>query len=177
MRIRMVRVFVALVVSIMVLQHVEAHGLGKQQLERVESGDFRISAWSDPISPSTDDEIHITIAVENEDGLVRNADVTVRAVLQGDTADEVSARATHQAAANKLHYEASLELDKAGTYIIYLEIEKDGRGEASFELEVAQGEGLNLPIGWLIAGGAGLLVLGFVIWNRYQLSRDKRDNT
>lgn len=170
--------FVALLILILIgfsWQPVQGHGLGEQQLEQFPDGPFRISAWTDPISPSTDDQLHVTVAVENEDGLVREATVNVSAILTSDETVTLFDRATHEDAVNKLHYEAAFEFEEAGTYTILIRVENDeGTGEAAFDLAIVEGEGRDVPVGWLIAGGAGLLFLGFVVWNRYKLYRDEK---
>jgi len=148
------------------------HGLGEQKLERVESGPFRISAWVDPIEPTTDDEVHITVALEDNEGLVRNADITVQMVYSDDTDITFTERATHEQAVNKLHYEAPFIVENAGEYSVTVAVENgDRNGEASFSMTINAGDGMNVPVGWVAAGIAGALVMTLVVWNRVQLAR------
>lgn len=155
---------------------VSGHGLGEQKLERVESGPFRISAWVDPIQPSTDDEIHITVAVEDDEGLVRNAEISVQMAHTEATNTRYSARATHEQAVNKLHYEAPFTLSEAGDYAVTIDVSNhSGAGAAAFTLLVTAGDGRNISPGWVAAGVAGAAVMILVVWNRVQLARSEKD--
>ncbi len=144
-----------------------AHGLGKQRLERVEAGPFRLSAWTDPINIHANEELHVTVAIEDEEGLVLNASVAVRAA-KGDQQHRQTA--THDNAANKLHYEAPLMLDEAGRWTITIDVENDiGSGNASFDLDVKE-PASTLPIKWILGGLAVLLLASLVIVNRLKSS-------
>ncbi|NDJ84698.1 MAG: hypothetical protein GYB66_02325 [Chloroflexi bacterium] len=168
-------VLLLLIGSVIPDRAVRSHGLGKQQLERVETGPFRVSAWTDPLSIDTDDELHVTIAIEDERGLVLNADIEVKAVYGDDDAIQERARATHDNAANKLHYEAPLTLPREGRWDLTVTIETDqGSGEASFDLTVEAAE-TSIPWSWIGGGIGGVLVIGFVVGNRIRLARQEKD--
>ncbi len=154
---------------------VQAHNLGKQQLERVPAGPFLISAWTDPIEANTRDELHVTVAVEDDEGLVLNAEVTIRLIQNERILEDV---ATHERATNKLQYEGRFRLNTGGLWRVEITV-KDGErvGTASFELSVEQINDSILPfsVGWIIAGGLGVILIGLTIWNRVALMRKKRD--
>lgn len=158
------------------LNRADAHGLGKQRLERVEAGPFRISAWTDPSTATTDAELHVTVAVEDENGLVRRAMVQVTAQLQSDASVVQTRTATHERAANKLQYEAALNLADVGDYDMTIVVNKDdNQAQVGFMLSVEDGGGLPVSPGWLVAAGAGMLLVTVVVWNRIQLFRNKKE--
>lgn len=155
---------------------IQAHGLGEQQLERVETGPFRLSAWTDPISPNTDEPLHVTVAVENADGLVRNVNVMVNVTAQDDENISFEDRATHERAVNKLQYEAQFELTSPGTYDVVVSVEnEEGNGTATFSLTIAAGDGISISPGWVAASIAGASLLILVVWNRVQLARRRKE--
>lgn len=122
------------------LAQTDAHGLGNQQLEQVEAGPYLVSAWTDPKEVTVDDELHVTVSVQDrEKDFVLEADVEVQATLESDAAVTKSQWATHDRAAQKLFYEAPLRLEPTGQWQITIIIDSDlGHGEASFDLEVAE---------------------------------------
>lgn len=148
-------------------QSAEAHGLGKQRLERAEVGPFRVTAWTDPVTIRVEDEIHVTIAVEDSEGLVLNADVNITAVK---SSKRISAKATHDRAANKLHYEAPLVLDQTGEWEIVITIEnEDGSGTIGFTID-AEAKQSRPPFPWIAGAIVGLLVIGLIVRNRVRQS-------
>lgn len=138
-----------------------AHGLGRQQLERVPVGDYRVTVWTDPVTVRTNDELHVTVAVEDEGGLVLEMDVEV---IASHVDQEQWAAATHENAVNKLHYEAPFRLEQDGIWQITIVL-RPNIGEASFELEVEPAE-RTIPWRWIVAGLTGLLVIGLIVINR-----------
>lgn len=152
-----------LVIFILLLPRtpVRSHGLGKQQLERAVAGPFRVSAWTDPVDVQSDDELHVTVAVEDDEGLVLHAGVQITATYDNQSE---SARATHDQAVNKLQYEARLNLQTAGEWRILITIQ-DGerRGDAQFGLNVSAAEEEGLPYPLIIGGsiGAVMALLGY----------------
>ena len=154
-----------------------AHGLGKQQLARVEAGPFLISAWTDPVDANTAEEIHVTVAVEDENGLVRRADVQVEAILLDDASVSQIRTATHERAVNKLQYEAPLNLETVGNYTVTIYVDNgEAQAQADFELEVQAGGGLPFSPGWMIVIAGGILMVVLVVWNRLKLFRDKKES-
>lgn len=153
----------------------QAHGLGEQRLERVEAGPFRISAWTDPITATTDKDLHVTVAVEDEEGLVLNADITIICAMDARTFRDT---ATHEKAVNKLQYEGRFRLSEGGTWRIEINVVDDERtGTATFELPVEDVSSSTLPfsIGWIVAGGVVLIVSALAVVNRRNLAREKKD--
>ncbi|MBZ0316097.1 MAG: hypothetical protein K8L91_06745 [Anaerolineae bacterium] len=118
----------------------DAHGLGNQKLEQVEAGPYLVSAWTDPKDVSVEDELHITVSVQDQEkDFILDADVQINAVLASDSSTTKSQQATHDNAAQKLFYEAPLRLDKTGRWQITIVIDGElGQGTASFELDVVE---------------------------------------
>lgn len=163
---------VGILLAVGPLESVNAHALGRQQLERVEAGPYRITAWTDPLEPDTGRQLHLTIAVEDNSGLVLNAKIEVEAVHR-QSGKKLLSVASHEDAINKLYYEAKFEPKDVGDWDFTISVEKDGEvGEAGFALKVAKG-GRNLPIGWIGAGIVGVLIVGLVIFNRLPTSKRK----
>lgn len=160
----------------LIVESAASHGLGEQKLERIESGPFRISAWVDPIEPTTDDELHITVALEDREGLVTNATVQVEMVQREDRTITFDAAATHEQAVNKLHYEAAFDIAESGDYDVTVQVtNNNGNGEADFSINIAPGNGDTISPGWVIAGVAGTLIVILMVWNRVQLARSNED--
>ncbi|MCB9437135.1 MAG: hypothetical protein H6673_09115 [Anaerolineales bacterium] len=144
-------------------QSAGAHGLGKQRLERAEAGPFRVTAWTDPVTIHVEDELHVTIAVEDNEGLVLDADLIVTAVKNSK---RISAKATHDRAANKLHYEAPLVFDQTGEWEIVITVEnEDGSGIIGFTID-AEAKQSRPPYLWIAGAIVGLLVIGLIVRNR-----------
>lgn len=157
------------------MSQLQAHGLGKQQLERVEVGSFLVTVWTDPDPVLADQELHVTIGIEYENGLLLNAQVDIIANSLDDTDLHESASATHDNAVNKLHYEAPLILEKGGQWQITIAITDDeGEGQVSFNLDVEEGD-QNLPWTWIGAGIIGLSIIGLVVFNRLKLNREQKE--
>ncbi len=152
----------------------QAHGLGQQQLERVAAGPFLVSAWTDPIEANSQDELHVTVALEDSEGLVLNADITITL-----TQDERILRdtATHEKAVNKLQYEGRFR-PSSGTWQIEI-VAQDGNrmGSAGFSLavEAANRSAAPISIGWIIAGSIALILMGFAVINRRNLTQQTKD--
>ncbi len=157
----MKRGFVLIVWLVLITQPLSAtaHSLGRQQLERVPVGDYLVTAWTDPVDVQTDDELHVTVAIEDNGGLVLDMDVAVIATLNDE---QVRAAATHENAVNKLHYEAPMRLEQEGMWQVTIALQA---GEASFELEVKPAE-RSIPWKWIGGGVIGLLVAGLIVMNR-----------
>lgn len=162
---------ILLMVSISNLFHLsaEAHGLGKQRLQQVEAGPFLISAWTDPLTNRSEEDLHVTVAVEDNDGLVLEADVDIIATYMKDDDRKINVAATHENSANKLQYEARLNPDKTGTWQIKIIVSNaQGTGQAAFELPIEAKE-TNIP--WVSIGigiaGIGLIMGALVNYRRF----------
>ncbi len=147
----------------------DAHGLGNQQLEQVEAGPYLVSAWTDPKNVTVEDELHVTISVQDrEKDFILEADVQVNAVLAIDETVTESQQATHDNAAQKLFYEAPMRLDKTGQWHLAIVIESElGQGEASFELEVVEASNNWTRWLWPVIGiAAVVIVLAFGMYRK-----------
>jgi hypothetical protein len=75
---------------------------------------------------------------------------------EGET---LAAAATHEGAANKIFYEADLDLPATGRWQVAIGVEgPEGAGSASFDTEVSPPSTLN----WTWIGGLGLVALAGV---------------
>ena len=158
--------FIVGLYSLVAVSTIFAHGLGKQQLRRVEAGDFLITSWSEPEPPLANEEFHITIAVEHDNQILLNANVNVTAI-QNET--EIISTANHDDAENELYYEATLKLDTIGTWQIMIDVEdNDDSGTASFEINVEENTENSMPWKWIILGIIGISLFGLIGINRLQ---------
>ncbi|MFQ5611033.1 MAG: hypothetical protein ACE5H9_02765 [Anaerolineae bacterium] len=154
-----------------------AHGGGTPQLTNAEVGPYWVSVWTQP-DPARVGEWHITVAVAeppspgsatNEAGPpVLDATVSVRLTSLERPGQTIMALATHEDAANKLFYEADLDLPRGGQWRASVDVQGPaGGGQASFELQVLPGE-RSSGLAWAAWGGAGLavLALGWLVVRR-----------
>lgn len=137
-----------------------AHGGGTLQLENAPAGPYVVSVWASPHPPQVG-AYHVTVSVARPgDGggagePVLGADVAVRLTPQG-AGEALTARASNEAADNKLFYEADVELPAPGVYDVAVAVAgPDGRGETAFAIAVEEGGGVN----WGLIGTAALVVL------------------
>jgi len=141
-----------------------AHTEGKLQLSAASAGPFQTSVWTSP-DPAAVGEIHVAVSVvlAEDASPVLDAAVLVQLTLLEDGA-VLSAPATTEDSANKFLYEAILEPDHPGPYLVTIEISGSdgGNGAVSFELELVDESGFNplylIPIGLALAAGI-LLIL------------------
>ncbi|HSM58678.1 MAG TPA: hypothetical protein VK879_21165 [Candidatus Sulfomarinibacteraceae bacterium] len=154
-----------------------AHGGGAPQLVNEPAGPYMLSAWTDP-DPPRPGEFHVTIAVA-EPGQGREAgppilgaEVEVRLVAQGATQPLTTARASNEAAANKLFYEADLQVPAEGAYEVQIAVDgPQGSGEAAFAIEASASGGVN----WTLMGGLGAAL--FVVVFAVNAWRNNRQGT
>ncbi len=147
----------------------DAHGLGNQKLEQVEAGPYLVSAWTDPKDVTIEDELHVTLSVQDQEkDFILEADVRVSAVLASDPSVTKSQQATHDNATQKLFYEAPLRLDKLGRWQITIVIEDElGQGTASFELDVAEASNKWTRWLWPVLGvTAVVIILAFGMYRK-----------
>lgn len=155
-----------------------AHGGGVQQLTNAEAGPYRVSVWTQP-DPLRVGEAHFTVAVleapapgvsQNLGGPpVLGAIVELRFEPENSVDSPLVVLATHEAAVNKLFYEADLELPAEGRWPVTVVVEGPaGSGSANFDIEVVSVDS-NRP--WLLGGfGVILLLVGWIVqrwfWKR-----------
>lgn len=144
-----------------------AHGGGTPQLENAAAGPYVVSAWTSPHPPRVG-AYHVTVSVARlgEGGAagepVLGADVMVRLTARAGGGEALTARASNEAAENKLFYEADVTLPAPGVYDVQVTVDgTDGRGEAAFPIEVQEGGGVNW--GLVGAAGVGLVVVLFLV--------------
>jgi hypothetical protein len=165
---------VSAVVWVFAARGTQAHGGGVPQLTNAEAGPYWVSAWTQP-DPLRVGKAHITVAVsepgESGSGLREAGSAVLDALVQvqfkpleggGET---LAVSATHENAANKIFYEADLELPETGRWQVDVSIEgPDGSGSASFDTRVSPPSTVN----WALVGGLGLFALtGVWVVQRY----------
>ncbi len=140
-----------------------AHGGGTAQLTNEDIGPYWISVWTSP-EPVREGTLHVTVSVAEpgEEGErqagppVLDATVDLLLIPPEGTMDAVSAEATTEQSANKLFYEADMQLPAAGEWRAQIDVQgEEGSGQAAFDLAVQPAQNSSL----LLPGGAVLLVI------------------
>lgn len=140
-----------------------AHGGGTAQLTNEDIGPYWISVWTSP-EPVREGTLHVTVSVAEpgEEGErqagppVLDATVDLLLIPPEGTMDAVSAEATTEQSANKLFYEADMQLPAAGEWRAQIDVQgEEGSGQAAFDLAVQPAQNSSL----LLPGGAALLVI------------------
>lgn len=170
--------FGLLLVVALTAKIVWAHGGGTPQLTNAEAGPYWVSVWTQP-EPLRVGQAHITVAVSepgDSPGGRREAGSPILGALvqvefkpldrKGET---LAAAATHEGAANKIFYEADLDLPATGRWQVAIGVEGPaGAGSASFDTDVSPPSTFN----WTWIGGLGLVVLaGVWLAQRYRGQR------
>lgn len=158
-----------------------AHGGGVPQLTNADAGPYWVSVWTQP-DPLRVGRSHITVAISEPTAAegdrreagspVLDAAVQVQFKLLDGAGEALMVAATHEGAANKLFYEADLELPETGQWQVVVTVEgPDGAGSASFETQVAPPR----PFDWTLIGGLGLVAL-VAVWmvQRYRGRRETK---
>ncbi len=141
---------------------VHGHAGGEPVISEAPAGPFVLYVWLDPV-PAVVGEQHVTVSVNapvpgqaDETVPVREAEVRVLATRAGDPDVTVSARATHAQAANKLFYEARLELPQPGAWQLSVTIAA-GTETAAIALPLEVEEAGTEPAGTFLQRFAGWL--------------------
>jgi hypothetical protein len=141
-----------------------AHTEGKLQLSAAQAGPYQTSVWTSP-DPAAVGELHVALSVvlAEDASPVLDAAVLVQLTSLEDGAG-LSSPATTEDSTNKFLYEAILEPDHPGPYLVTIKISGSdgGNGAVSFELELVDDSGFDplylIPIALALAAG-GLLIL------------------
>ena len=143
------------------------HSGGEPVVTAAPAGPFVLYVWLDPV-PAVAGSQHVTVSVNapvsgtaDETEPVLDAEVLVSATLAGAPDQTVSVLATHEQAANKLFYEARLELPQPGSWQLSIAITA-GSETAIF--------GFSLEVADTSPETAGTLMQRFVRWLRGLLS-------
>ncbi|MFW6067973.1 MAG: hypothetical protein ACOC9E_00175 [Chloroflexota bacterium] len=140
-----------------------AHGGGTAQLTNEDIGPYWISVWTSP-EPVREGTLHVTVSVAEpgEEGErqagppVLDATVDLLLIPPEETMDAVSADATTEQSANKLFYEADMQIPAAGEWRAQIDVRsEEGSGQAAFDLAVQPAQNSSL----LLPAGAALLVI------------------
>lgn len=157
-------VFLLLLLSLFVTAKVVlAHaGVGTQQINNIDLGEFRIWVWSDPEPPQVGNyhvAVALTESLENDpNGFagepVLNTDVVVE-MEHVNTGLLLVAQATHEDAVNKLFYEAIFAPEQTGIWSVRV-IVQGGNGPA----EISYTDEIELAaFPWMTIGGALLALI------------------
>lgn len=118
------------------------HSGGEPVISEATAGPFLLYVWLDPI-PAVVGKQHITISVNTpapdnstQSVPVVEANVSVTARSIGDPQLLITVPALHEQAANKLFYEARLDLPESGTWQLSFEIDS-GLDEAQYEMQLS----------------------------------------
>lgn len=143
----------------------EGHGGGRPMLVNEPAGPYLLSVWlaPDPLRVGT---IHVTVAVSepNEDGSagepVLGAAVRILFTAEDQTGVvPIGALATHQNAANRLFYEADLEVSAPGNWRAEVIVDGPaGRGQSAFSALVLSPASTN----WVVVGAVSLVIAAVV---------------
>lgn len=160
---RFAALFVLVLVVAFPASTTRAHGGGTAQLTNENIGPYWVSVWTSP-SPVREGTLHVTVSVAEpgSDG-ERQAgppilDATVDLLLTppAGTVDAISAEATTEQSANKLFYEADVQLPVSGEWLVQVDVQgEEGRGQTAFELAVQPAQNSS----WLLPGAAALVVI------------------
>lgn len=172
---QLVIVVACLMLALLSIAPLSAHGGGVPQLTDKAAGPYRIFAWTQP-DPLRVGDIHLSIGVvtaaKNTAGLddaVTDATVTVSlAPTTGETAP-IRVTALLQEQLGSYYYEADATLPTAGEWRFTIEVSgAPGDGSAAFVSEVLSARQTN----WLLLSVAALLLVGLLgligLWNRMQ---------
>lgn len=148
---------------------VEAHGGGAPQLVNEPAGPYWLSVWTSPDPARAREPLHLTIGV-TEPGSGREAGAPVlgadvRISLSAAEGAGMPVSATAAGGANKLLYEADVNLPEVGLWTVQVDVDgRAGQSRVSFDLEVAEAGGAS----WLLWGGGGVLLIAvlFVLAGR-----------
>lgn len=113
-----------------------AHGGGDLVITQRPLGNYTVSVWLNPSTPSANQRIHITVGISDvAQAAVLDAQVEI-AIQQGE-ATRQTASATTEQSVNRLFYEADLAALPEGAYTAVVTITgADGQGALDFPVEV-----------------------------------------
>ncbi|MBK8431731.1 MAG: hypothetical protein IPL28_10770 [Chloroflexi bacterium] len=144
-----------------------AHGGGEPRLISQSAGPFLLSIWTLP-NPMVAGPANFIAALGQPTERVAQGvvvlDADIQLSLTKPNGEVFQAAATHLNATNKLFYESYIDLDEEGTWLIHIDVSKDGEsGTAEFEMDVPA------PIrqtNWMLIGGIAIVVitLGWMGW-------------
>ena len=154
-----------------------AHGGGAPQLTAAPAGPDQLFAWTTP-EPWRVGEAHTTVAVtqpdaEGRDTPVSGAQVTVVYAPVDGASQPIAVTAVEGSGAQAGFYEADATLSTIGAWQVTILVSSPaGSGEAAFAYSVLPAEsGVNW---WLVALGAGALILVAGIWLAGRQSNRRR---
>jgi hypothetical protein len=150
-----------------------AHGGGTSQLVNADVGPYQLSVWTQP-DPLQVGTAHLSVAVfepptsiaSHTDTPVLEATVEITIEPLDHTSETVVTQATHQSAANKLLYEADVEIPTEGQWLVTVSVDAPiGNGKASFEISVLPAPSYNW---WIYIGIClGIAVGSWVVYNYF----------
>lgn len=165
---RGIRIAIAALLLALIPAVALAHGGGTPVLTRAETGPYWLYVFTEPASPRTGAEYHVTIAVtqpQNDGGevAVENADIAVHFLSSDGKALQ---KLAEPSTAGPGYYETDVVLPAAGVWQVQVDVNSAlGNGSAHYQVEVAAASGMRW--GWVLAGvgivlvGAGLLAYAF----------------
>jgi hypothetical protein len=152
--------FVGLLVLVVGIRPLLAHGGGEVKIGREPVGPYKLTVWMNPPQAQPGETIHITVgALAEDDAPLLDADlvVTMTNVRTGDV--YITKPATTEQSTNKLFYETDYPAPDKGLYEISVAMTRgDVSGQVAFQTEVQETRNVN----WLVIGlvGIGVVLVG-----------------
>lgn len=166
-RVRLALLGVALCALLLLPLGASAHTEGIMQLAAAPAGPYNLTVWTSPDPATTNEELHVAIAVVLADDAspVLDADVLVQLTPEAD-GPVIEEAATIENSDNKFLHEAVIQVDENGAYQLDIFVEEaDGAsGSASFPLVIEGGSGLNwvlIVIAVAVVSAAVILILRY----------------
>ena len=169
------QVVYCLLLCLLFVQTLWAHGGGILQIGSQPAGPFNVSVWTSPTRLEAEETVHITVGVADEaEAPVLDAAVIVE-LTSLETGEIWTAQATTEQATNKLFYEADMRLGANGRYTMTIQIKNEqGTGETSFALEILPKNKNNWLLWGFIALGLILSMAMFQLWEKQPITIPSR---
>ncbi|WP_420629500.1 hypothetical protein [Candidatus Leptofilum sp.] len=155
------RLLITLLLCLLPLSQLLAHGGGELKAGNVPVGFYLVSVWVNPPTVQAGQVIHVTVGIADESTGEPVLDSSVD-VLIVDEAGEVVvwAVATTEQSVNRLFYEADLVPVITGIYEMHVVVTgSGGAGDINFPLEVVP----RAILPWVAGIVAGAVVIGLIV--------------
>ncbi len=157
---RVVGLLVGLVMLVVAVRPLLAHGGGEIKIGREPVGPYKLTVWMNPPQAQPGETIHITIgALAEDDSPLLDATIMVQMTDMANGNIVINEPATTEQATNKLFYETDFPAPDEGLYEISVAMTRgDVSGQVAFQTEVQTKQNVS----WLIIGlvGIGVVLAG-----------------
>lgn len=166
-----------LMLCLLPLPTVQAHGGGELQIGNAPVGNYLVSIWVNPPTARAGEAIHVTVGIAQASTGEPVLDAAVDVlILDGQGEPVAAAAATTEQSVNRLFYEADLEDVRSGEYEMQITVTgRDGRGDLSFPLAVEP----RSVWPWLGGAAAAVVVIGLIVrrWRKRGTVAEPRRRT